>query len=366
MQQPGRIEPLDGLRFVAFLLVLTNHSILAPPPLEAFNVLQPRGWGGVDLFFAISSFILFFGLEKMRLEGRLNLGVFFMRRINRIYPLMIAYAVFALFYTGATDPNQWYRVVGFALGLDNVLSVTGLATAPILFTQHLWSLSFELQLYLLIPALFFAHRALTKRAFLWLLAGIAFYALVARIMAYGLGATHPTIYLLPIFRPESFLVGMALWAAKPRWDWRYSAATALVAWGLFIYMPQPWETWTTNVIAYPMLAIACGATIDAGLRGPVFGRFLSSRPMKFLGERGYGLYVFHLFGNQWGRELLLWLGADFGSVWGWLQAFVVGLVITTVMADLSYRFFEPHFRRDWIELFRSRSSAAKQRAADVE
>src|SRR4051794_10600592 len=82
------LPQLDGLRFFAFLAVFIHH-LSAPEPLR---FLQARGWMGVDLFFVISAF-LFFRLfnEEASVAGRIDVLRFYLRRMLRLYPLMVAF-----------------------------------------------------------------------------------------------------------------------------------------------------------------------------------------------------------------------------------------------------------------------------------
>jgi peptidoglycan/LPS O-acetylase OafA/YrhL len=83
------LPALDGLRFFAFLAVVFNH-IGPKPSLPFLYILYSRGWVGVELFFVLSAYLIFalFQVEYLKAE-RIALIHFFIRRLLRLYPLMI-------------------------------------------------------------------------------------------------------------------------------------------------------------------------------------------------------------------------------------------------------------------------------------
>lgn len=339
-----RITSLDGVRFVAFALVFIHHFEVAPDWLWLWQGINGRGYGGVDLFFALSAFVLFHNLDSTRIKhGKVSLREFFLRRIVRIYPLMIGYCAVVLLVLGGTF-GQWMRLSGLTLGLDNIISVTGLGSQLIPYASHLWSLSFELQLYLLLPALYFLHLKIPTRQFIWLLLGIAGYAFLARGTAFALGAQHPLIYIIPIFRPESFLIGMALWVVKPQWDWRLSAFACVLSVAAFCIIVPAWETALANLFAYPALAIACGSFIDVAMRSPLRS-VLSWKPITALGERAYGLYVFHVAAFTVVKVSLIRFGMPAGNFTFWIVLLILTLALTIAVSWLSYDLFEQPIRR---------------------
>lgn len=346
MVATSRIQPLDGLRFLAFLFIFVHHSPVPPPRLSAWSDVSIKLWSGVDLFFALSGFLLFtkMGEEKQR-TGRVDLFGFFARRIARIYPLMIVFAALALvansLIAGQMDDRQWLRVIGLALGIDNIIPLIGLGNIQIPHTLHFWSLSYELQFYMMVPALFVFAQRVSGKVFLYAVAAAFLYSALARFVAYGLGAQHPTIYFLPFFRPESLLIGVALWAIKPVWDWRLSGLASAVGWTAFFALPQPWESGVANIFAYPALAIGCGGLIDCVMRGPTLAKSFSTKWATYLGERAYGLYVFHFPAIPVAKVCIAMLGFRVG----WRTHVIGAFTISVLAAVLSYRYFERPIQR---------------------
>jgi peptidoglycan/LPS O-acetylase OafA/YrhL len=82
---PGHIARLDGLRAIAVLLVLAVHALVGIQALSIGRVFT-FGWTGVDLFFALSGFLI----TRILLKSREDAGYFksfYARRVLRIWPL---------------------------------------------------------------------------------------------------------------------------------------------------------------------------------------------------------------------------------------------------------------------------------------
>jgi len=154
---------LDGLRFYAFLGVFICHTL----PFDGafyrrFHLPVPWLWGaiaksgaaGVDLFFALSAFLITSILLREREEtGGISLRRFYLRRILRIWPLyflLIAVGV-VLAHTMAKQSLPWYYVAGYLLFVGNwVHAVFG---RPESICSPLWTVSIEEQFYLIWPLL---------------------------------------------------------------------------------------------------------------------------------------------------------------------------------------------------------------------
>src|ERR1700761_3402584 len=103
----GRRPVLDGMRGIAILLVMLTHT----------SVL-PNGYVGVDLFFALSGFLITTLLyEEWDRHGRISLTRFYGRRARRLLPALGVLLVIAL-----TVDHICYRMTGWPLGKKELLS----------------------------------------------------------------------------------------------------------------------------------------------------------------------------------------------------------------------------------------------------
>ena len=150
----GRIAELDGWRGVSILLVVAGHlpnARYSPLGLqdEPYPILGMLSEFGVDLFFVISGFIVTrLALSEREAVGRLSVRAFYVRRLLRIVPPFLVYLAFVqvVASTGAI-PQSESRVLPAAAFACNL---PGIECGW--FTGHSWTLAYEMQFYLLLPA----------------------------------------------------------------------------------------------------------------------------------------------------------------------------------------------------------------------
>ncbi|PJJ58003.1 peptidoglycan/LPS O-acetylase OafA/YrhL [Mumia flava] len=343
---------LDGVRAVAVLLVVAYH--VAPAAL-------PGGYAGVDVFFVLSGFLITtLLLAEAQREGRVDLPGFWVRRLRRLVPaaatLVIAVAALTVLVGRDTGAGLKRQVLGGVTWTSNWLQVAdGWAYAdagepPIL--NHLWSLAIEEQYYLLWPVvLVLMLRVLRRR-------GAAVLALVlggasAVAMAWTFAPDAPTrAYMGTDTHVFGLLLGSALAlsgaanllngaapAARPgRWlTWVGAGGLVLVA-GYTVLVP-----WTSPV-AYRggllLVSVAvCGVVLAAANRTPL-ARALAVAPLRWVGQRSYGIYLWH-----WP---LVVAAVRIAPPERALAAGLVAVAAAVAVADVSYRLVELPMRRDGI------------------
>jgi peptidoglycan/LPS O-acetylase OafA/YrhL len=334
---------LDGLRFFAFLAVFVHHMPQAPFPILAG--LKHFGWIGVDLFFVISSYLFFYLFKaEFAKAGRIAIGKFYLRRLLRLYPLMVAAPLLALIASPlpvADIPTAIGRYLGLAVFMDNFL-IWGLnynVTVP--WISHLWTLSFEFQVYVVMPFAFLAWRLVGTRRFLAGLLAILVISLIAR-MAFLLAGIRPrTIWVTPFLRPESILVGLALSMITLRMRPVAVATLGALALTVLLLGPDPLKGGYWLLASYGLVALFCGAIVWLALNVPALSGAMGWRPLAYLGEISFGLYVFHLAAIYFANA---WLGGDFRvAAGGWFGLFGASLALCIFLAALSHRYFERPF-----------------------
>jgi peptidoglycan/LPS O-acetylase OafA/YrhL len=344
---------LDGLRFYAFLGVFVCHTL----PFEGafyrrFHLPMPWLWGavaksgaaGVDLFFALSAFLITSILLREREEtDGISLPHFYLRRILRIWPLyflLIAVGV-VLAHTMAAQRLPWYYVAGYLLFAGNwVHAVFG---RPESICSPLWTVSIEEQFYLIWPLLM---KMLTRRGMI--VAGIVTFLLatVSRIGFLLAGWSGGFIYYGSTSRCDSLALGilLALFADRlPRLTrvarWLLLAA-GLAGWVVSSAWlnEQPGPVDMRMVLGRLIVSLAAGAILFACLHSR--SELLRGSWVVQLGKISYGLYMLHLTG------ILIMLSL-FHPAWGWqlLAAKGLGFVTTVVLALASYRWIESPFLR---------------------
>ncbi|HEV7740972.1 MAG TPA: acyltransferase family protein [Pseudolysinimonas sp.] len=352
---PFRVVGLDGVRAIAVVLVILFH--LTPGAVVG-------GFLGVDLFFVVSGFLITSLLLRERAAtGRISLSAFWRRRARRLLPALgvlllvcctAAYAIGGDILVGVrqqlagavTFSSNWLFLAGSSDYFD--------ASVPELF-RNLWSLAVEEQFYLLWPLLLVLVLLRVPR---WVrIAGVSLLAVGSAVwMAVLWSADNATrVY----YGTDTHFFGLAIGAvlAFVAASWPARALEWPRALRVILGVTGP-------VALAGILAIAAvlnedsAAPFQGGLAlvsvlsavvlatllvpGTLLGRVLDWAPLRWIGQRSYGLYLWH-----WPVFLLLVAGLPGWTRDGW-QGWVLGgvaLVITVTAAAVSYELVEQPIRR---------------------
>jgi len=348
---PSRLAGLDGLRAVAVLLVMALHLFPAGP--------MRGGYVGVDVFFVISGFLITSLLLRERAAtGRIALRRFWTRRARRLLPalaLVVTVTGTAAWTTGGDVlvglGRQIAGAAAFAYNWVAIAAGTSYFSAgePEVL-RNLWSLAVEEQFYLLWPVLLPLFLLLPAR---WMrialslgLAGASAgwaFALIA-------GADPTRAYYGTDSHAFGLLLGVGLaFALHGRPAPRPSVAGVGPAWGAVIgaCAVLGLVAAASGDLAFPTSSIAASALtaaiiVVATRPGSWFGRALDVAPMRWIGERSYGIYLWH-----WPLVVLLTAATTRTSA----DAAVPGPVgiltfaLTIAIAAASYRWIEQPVRR---------------------
>lgn len=352
----ARFVGLDGLRAIAVALVLVYH--LTPGLLRG-------GFIGVDIFFVVSGFLITSLLLRERgTTGRISLSGFWRRRARRLLPALALVVLFcssaAFVVRGDTLVNLGRQVFGAATFSSNWIYIADGGSyftrdTPELF-RNLWSLAVEEQFYIVWPLLFlvlFLLRSRSTRVLAVVLLALVSASLMGQ--SYVPGADPTRAY----FGSDTHSFGLTLGAAlafliRPR---DVTQADPRVT--------PPFVLWLAGILAGASLLWAAisleeegGFTYQGGLflvsiaaavlvwvitnPGIRLGSMFDSRPLRYIGERSYGLYLWH-----WPLFVLVQASLhDLGRTTsaGWLAG-AIALLLTVLFAHLSYRFVEQPVRK---------------------
>jgi peptidoglycan/LPS O-acetylase OafA/YrhL len=348
------LPAIDGLRFVAALLVFMLHLPLAD------GVPFQWGWTGVDLFFIISTFLFTVLLsEEDRRTGTINVGYFYLRRCLRIMPLYYFYliAVLVVFTDLAWwNPTNFKRVAGLFLLVDNFISMRNAWNATP-YAVHLWTISFEMQVYLIVPLAYLVLRRTSTRAILLIFVTLVLISLPLRLVIMERGYKFHAIYMMHFLRPEAILTGTIIALAVIRAHaWRLPFLIGgVLGLGVFVLMfvfDQRIMADNAQFYGYAASAAIMGALVwEACRKGPL-NSFLSLPPMRYLGKISYGIYVYHLICIE---GIVTVLGVPSGMLM-WTTTLIAALALTVGVASTSYYLIERPFLRikDRYELVPSR------------
>lgn len=349
---------LDGVRALAIVAVLLYHAEIA---------WIPGGFLGVEVFFVVSGYLITALLVGERARaGRIDLKAFWIRRARRLLPALAVFLAgsYALAVLLADDVvDQWHEEVWAAafyvanwFGIANDVSYAeGFGRKS--FLHHLWSLAVEEQFYLLWPVILWAGLKLLGRrgmavATLGLAAGSA-----ALMWVLYQPLTDPTrVYYGTDTRAQGLLVGAALALVWRPWVWRSRRVTHghLARWsvallGVGALAVVGWAMWRYDlsiISAEPLFRggflVTSGATAiviaAVAMQGSPLGTVLGIAPLRWIGTRSYGLYLWHWPIYQLTRPRI---DTDLGQ---W-ETLALRLVLTALVTEASYRIVETPIRQ---------------------
>ena len=356
------IHSVDGLRAVAVVAVLLYHLGID---------WIPGGFLGVDLFFVISGYVITgLILDSIERSGTLDLRAFYLSRIRRLVPALIALVVLTLLYIGTYAPETVRRFVSdlpyVFTGTMNWALVSrqqdyfeAIGRPPLL--QHTWSLAVEAQFYLIWPLVlllvlrYFGKKNISVAALgIALVSGIALFLYSVQIDTHASAVSH--VY----FGTDTHSIGLFLGAALAV-SWHPQNLTkeitrraqdfidligvigflGLLSAFLFIKESDP----TLYRIAFPIAAIfGCATLISVVHPASRFAPILSTKPMIWIGERSYGIYLWHWIVFQLTRPSIDLVGDDWAL-------YALRVLVVFALADISLRYVELPVRRGYFELW---------------
>ena len=374
------ITGLDGIRAIAVIMVLAYHLKLA---------LFKSGFLGVTVFFILSGYLITgILISEVEEEGTIDLKNFWLRRIRRLVPAVMSMAVVIIFVSAVVNKiiftkgckdflasvlgfNNWWQIF-------NKVSYFEAAGVPSPFT-HCWSLAIETQFYLIYPLILLGIYKLVKsrgegRAKRGLLfAGVtlllALISVILMIVLFDPQQDASRVYYGTDTRAFSLLFGALLailWEYRmvPR---RLSASVNMVL-------------GSVSFAVLLVMTIAINGSSNFWYRGGQFvgtiltvlviytvlgrktwlSRFLSNPVLKWIGDRSYSIYLWHY-------PIILLISKGIKASW-WIT--LIEIVLSVVLAELSYRFIETPIRHgiigEYLNILRSRPKSRQEKKRQVQ
>lgn len=371
------ISSIDGLRAIAVTAVVLYHLGIS---------WIPGGFLGVDLFFVISGYVITrLILDSINQSSALDLRAFYAARIRRIYPGFLFMVVCTILFIGVWAPEAIKRFLSdlpFALtGTINWLLVARhqdyfetVGRPPLL--QHTWSLAVELQFYLIWPIIllgvlkYFGKKNIARIALvIAMVSGIALFFVSLQLdQANAQQISH--IY----FGTDTHSLGLFLGSALAvSWipqnlsaDIEKRAQDVIDGIGVvgllglistFLFIDE--SNASLYRIAFPLAGIF-GCLVIISLVHPAsrFAPIISTAPFRWVGQRSYGIYIWHWVIFQVTRP-----SVDLsGQTWA---LYLARVLLVLALADISLRWVEIPFRQglvqNWFRGMKYRSAKVKLR-----
>lgn len=371
------IPAIDGLRAVAVIAVMLYHL--------GFNWI-PGGFLGVDLFFVISGYVITrLLLDSIQQSEGLDLRAFYLARIRRLVPPLVFMIITTALFVGLWAPETMKRFISDTpfslLGAMNWWLVfrhtdyfEAIGRPPLL--QHTWSLGVEAQFYLIWPLIlllvlrqFGKSKISSVALFIAAVSGTALLFLSFRVdSANASQVSH--VY----FGTDTHSIGLFLGAAlavswipqnlkevvtKKAQDFidaiGVTGFIGIIATFLLVNETDA----TFYKLAFPLAGIF-GCAILTSIVHPAsrFAPILSSKPMIWIGERSYAIYLWHWVIFQVTRPSI---DID-GLPWA---LYILRILIVFALADISLRWVELPIRvgaiRYWFKGMKYRTKRVQTR-----
>lgn len=370
------ITPIDGLRAIAIAAVILYHLGIT---------WIPGGFLGVDLFFVISGYVITrFLLDSIMSKGALDLREFYWARVRRLVPALLFMLGGTTFIVAAWKPDAIHR---FLSDLPYVLTGSenwhlvgvhqdyfqAIGRPPLL--QHTWSLGVEIQFYALWPLILLAIlRYFGKKRVAQISLAIAFISgLTLFIYSIHVDTTQTNNISHIYFGTDTHSLGLFLGAAL---------AVSWIPRNLNKNISQRAQDFVDGIGVFGLLGLLCsfffidesnpalyrlafplaalfGCAIITSLVHPAsrFAPLLSARPMVWIGQRSYGIYLWHWVIFQVTRPNVDLAGASWAIN-------CARILIVVALADISLRWVEIPIRRgtltNWFRGMKYRTKATQR------
>ena len=370
------IKGLDGLRALAVVMVLAYH--LKSP-------FAKSGLLGVTVFFVLSGFLITrILITEIEETHTIDLKNFWVRRIRRLIPAVLSMAVVIIFVSAVVNRVVFTKgckdFVASVLGFNNwwqifnKVSYFEAAGAPSPFT-HCWSLAIETQFYLIYPILLlllsrvFRKRKKRGKVFASLSALLAVVSMILMAVLYNPNGDPSRVYYGTDTRAFALLIG-ALAAIQleyriikvrlPRKIWALIGSISLVILTCMMIFISSYSSFLyyggQAIVSLLAAFVVYAVTVSKSMLNKILGH----NALKWIGDRSYSIYLWHY-------PIIILISGGKKSAW-WIM--LIEIVLSVVLAEISYRFIETPIRHgiigEYINIINSKPTNKRERKRQIQ
>ena len=370
------IKGLDGLRALAVIMVLAYHLKI---PFAKSGLL------GVTVFFVLSGFLITrILITEIEETHTIDLKNFWVRRIRRLIPAVLSMAVVIIFVSAVVNRVVFTKgckdFIASVLGFNNwwqifnKVSYFEAAGAPSPFT-HCWSLAIETQFYLIYPLLLLLLARVVRgrkkrgKVFAIVSALLAVVSMILMAVLYNPNGDPSRVYYGTDTRAFALLIG-ALAAIQleyriikvrlPRKIWALIGSISLIVLTCMMVFISSYSSFLyyggQAIVSLLTAFVVYAVTVSRSMLNKILGH----NALKWIGDRSYSIYLWHY-------PIIILISGGKKSAW-WIM--IIEIVLSVVLAELSYQFIETPIRHgiigEYINIINSEPTNKRERKRQIQ
>ena len=370
------IKGLDGLRALAVVMVLAYHLKI---PFAKSGLL------GVTVFFVLSGFLITrILITEIEETHTIDLKNFWVRRIRRLIPAVLSMAVVIIFVSAVVNRVVFTKgckdFVASVLGFNNwwqifnKVSYFEAAGAPSPFT-HCWSLAIETQFYLIYPLVLLLLARVVRgrkkrgKVFAIVSALLTVVSMILMAVLYNPNGDPSRVYYGTDTRAFALLIG-ALAAIQleyriikvklPRKIWALIGSISLIVLTCMMVFISSYSSFLyyggQAIVSLLTAFVVYAVTVSRSMLNKILGH----NALKWIGDRSYSIYLWHY-------PIIILISGGKKSAW-WIM--IIEIVLSVVLAELSYRFIETPIRHgiigEYINIINSEPTNKRERKRQIQ
>lgn len=349
---------LDGLRAIAVIGIIIYHLN---------KQWLTGGFLGVDTFFVISGYLitslLLFEYES---TGIINLKQFWLRRVKRLIPAMSVLVMVVTVATLILKPDEIVNIKQDAFAAVFYVSNWWYIASDVNYFEqfafmplkHLWSLAIEEQFYIIFPTVFIFLLLTIKKyrnvtLILWI---VSLISLLTMVIIAQSQTGHSRVYFGTDTRLQTMLLGVIFAFVWPPFKLKKNPNHLLrtiidsigvvgIALLLILFLKvNDNSNWIYNGGFYLISGLTLLVIISAVHPSGYFAKILGNPLFVYIGKRSYSLYLWHF-------PVISFVHSYYVDGQLPFYIYAVDIILTIVLAELSYRYIETPFRKRGIKVF---------------